>query len=82
MFDKLDTDKDGTLNARELQGRLSRKGFIGADRDNDLTLTKDGVAKAAALTLPSPSASADLNPPVALWPGFWVNNLPPVDLLR
>ena len=28
MFDKLDTDKDGTLNTRELQGRLSRKGLM------------------------------------------------------
>ena len=40
MFDKLDTDKDGTLNIKEFQGRLGRKDFMGADRDNDQTLSK------------------------------------------
>ena len=41
VFDKLDTDKDGTLNIKEFQGRLGRKDFMGADRDNDRTLSKD-----------------------------------------
>jgi Ca2+-binding EF-hand superfamily protein len=41
VFDKLDTDKDGTLNIKEFQGRLGRKDFMGADRDNDQTLSKD-----------------------------------------
>jgi Ca2+-binding EF-hand superfamily protein len=35
VFDKLDTDKDGTLNIKEFQGCLGRKDFMGADRDND-----------------------------------------------
>src|SRR6516225_9953752 len=38
---KFDTDKDGTLDIKELQGRLSRKEFATADPDNDKTLTKD-----------------------------------------
>ena len=41
LFDKLDTDKDGTLDIKELQGRLSRKDFATADPDKDKTLTKD-----------------------------------------
>ena len=41
MFDRLDKDKDGTLDIKELQGRLSRKDFAAADPDKDKTLTKD-----------------------------------------
>ena len=41
LFDKLDRDKDGTLDITELQGRLSRKDFATADPDKDKTLTKD-----------------------------------------
>jgi Ca2+-binding EF-hand superfamily protein len=41
LFDKLDRDKDGTLDTKELQGRLSRKDLAVADPDNDKTLTKD-----------------------------------------
>jgi hypothetical protein len=41
LFDKLDTDKDGTLEIKELQGRLSRKDFTAANPDNDKTLSKD-----------------------------------------
>ena len=41
LFDKLDTDKDGTLDVKELKGRLSRKDFAAADPDKDKTLTKD-----------------------------------------
>lgn len=37
----LDTDKDGTLDIKELQGRLSRKDFAAADPDKDKTLTKE-----------------------------------------
>jgi hypothetical protein len=31
LFDKLDTDKDGTLTTKELQGRLSRNEFKAAN---------------------------------------------------
>jgi EF hand len=41
LFDKLDKDKDGTLEPKELQGRLSKKAFKAADADNDGTLTRD-----------------------------------------
>ena len=41
MFDKLDTDREGTLSIKELHGRLSSKDFSGADPDKDKTLTKD-----------------------------------------
>jgi len=38
LFDKLDTDKDGSLEPEELHGRLSEKEFKAADPDNDGTL--------------------------------------------
>ena len=41
LFDKLDRDHDGTLDKRELRGRLSAKEFAAADPDKDGTLTKD-----------------------------------------
>ena len=41
LFDKLETDKDGTLTTKELQGRLSRNEFEAADPDKDATLSKD-----------------------------------------
>ena len=41
MFAKLDPDRDGTLDARELRGRLSAKGMPAADPDHDGTLTLD-----------------------------------------
>jgi len=41
LFDKLDRDHDGTLDKRELAGRLSAKEFAAADPDHDGTLTKD-----------------------------------------
>jgi len=41
LFDKLDTDKEGTVSIKELHGRLSSKDFAGADPDKDKTLTKD-----------------------------------------
>jgi hypothetical protein len=43
LFDKLDTDKEGTLSTKELGGRLSSKDFSAADPDKDKTLTKDGI---------------------------------------
>jgi Ca2+-binding EF-hand superfamily protein len=39
VFDKL--DRDGTLKARELRGRLSAREFTAADTDKDGTLSKD-----------------------------------------
>lgn len=41
LFDKLDGDHDGTIDRRELKGRLSAKEFAAADPDRDGTLTKD-----------------------------------------
>jgi Ca2+-binding EF-hand superfamily protein len=40
-FDRLERDHDGTLDARELKGRLSAKELAAADPDHDGTLTKD-----------------------------------------
>jgi hypothetical protein len=34
LFDKLDRDHDGTLDQRELKGRLLAKDFKAADPDN------------------------------------------------
>ena len=41
LFDNRDTDKDGTVTAKELQGRLSKKDLAAGDPDKDGTLTKD-----------------------------------------
>lgn len=41
MFAKLDPDRDGTLGARELRGRLSAKELAAADPDRDGTLSLD-----------------------------------------
>ena len=41
LFDRLDKDHDGTLDRKELQGRVSAKDFAEADPDHDGTLTKD-----------------------------------------
>ena len=41
LFDKLDHDHDGTLERRELAGRLTAKELAAADTDHDGTLTKD-----------------------------------------
>jgi Ca2+-binding EF-hand superfamily protein len=41
LFDRLDRDRDGTLNGRELKGRLSAKELAAEDGDHDGTLTKD-----------------------------------------
>jgi hypothetical protein len=39
-FDRLEKDHDGTLDHRELHGRLSAKGMAAADPDKDGTLDK------------------------------------------
>jgi Ca2+-binding EF-hand superfamily protein len=41
MFAKLDRDHDGTLDKRELAGRISAKELSAADPDHDGTLTSD-----------------------------------------
>jgi Ca2+-binding EF-hand superfamily protein len=41
LFDKLETDQDNTISAKELQGRLSKVDLTAADPDKDGTLTKD-----------------------------------------
>ena len=41
VFDRLDRDHDGTLDLRELRGRLTAKELNAADPDHDKTLTKD-----------------------------------------
>jgi Ca2+-binding EF-hand superfamily protein len=54
-FDTLDTDKEGTLDANELTGILSRNDLIKADKDKDGTLdakelsTEQGRALVALL---------------------------------
>ncbi len=40
LFDKLNTDKDDTISAKELQGRLSKVDLAAADPDKDGTLQK------------------------------------------
>ena len=46
LFDKLDRDRDGTLDRGELRGRLSSAQFAAADPDKDGTLSKDEYLKA------------------------------------
>jgi Ca2+-binding EF-hand superfamily protein len=41
LFDKLERDHDGTLDKRELAGRLSAREFAAADPDHDGTVTRD-----------------------------------------
>jgi Ca2+-binding EF-hand superfamily protein len=41
LFDRLERDHDGTLDQRELAGRLPPKELAAADPDHDGTLTKD-----------------------------------------
>src|SRR5689334_25410170 len=41
LFDKLDGDRDGTLESSELRGRLSRAELSASDPDKDKTLSKD-----------------------------------------
>jgi hypothetical protein len=41
LFAKLDRDQDGTLDKRELAGRLSARELAAADPDHDGTLTVD-----------------------------------------
>ena len=40
MFDKLDVDHDGTVDRKELEGRISAEDWKIADPDNDKTISK------------------------------------------
>ena len=40
-FDKLDADHDGTVDRKELKGRIAAKDWKTADPDNDKTISKD-----------------------------------------
>ena len=44
MFDRLDRDHDGTLDSKELKGRLAKKDWAAIDTDNDKTVSKDEYA--------------------------------------
>jgi len=41
LFDKLEKDKDGTLDRKELHGRIPEAEWAVADPDNDKTISKD-----------------------------------------
>ena len=41
VFDKIEHDADKTVDAKEAEGRLTKKELEAADQDNDGTLTKD-----------------------------------------
>ena len=40
-FDRLDKDRDTTLDYREVKGRVNEKAFLAADPDKDTTLTEE-----------------------------------------
>jgi hypothetical protein len=40
-FDRLDKDRDTTLDYKEANGRVDKKAFLAADPDKDTTLTKE-----------------------------------------
>jgi Ca2+-binding EF-hand superfamily protein len=65
MFDKLDTNKDGTLDRAELHGRLSHKEFDAADADHDGTLTKEEYLSAVEARFKA--ADADHNGKLNHW---------------
>ena len=57
LFATLDRDHDGTLDSRELSGRLRAKAFQTADPDHDSTLTLDEYLAVVAQRF----AAADLD---------------------
>lgn len=65
LFDKLDTDKDGTLSFKELHGRLSRKEFTAADTDTDQSLTREEYL--AVVELRFKAADRDHDGTISSW---------------
>ncbi len=59
LFDARDTDKDGTLTAKELQGRLSKKELAAGDPDKDGTLSKDEYLAIVDARFKAADSSAD-----------------------
>jgi len=71
-FDKLDVDHEGSLSPQELGGRLTRRDFNAADKDDDSTLSKEEYLalvvqrfRAAAQTMTGRSPSRNS----IAWPG-------------
>jgi hypothetical protein len=59
LFAKLDRDHEGTLDARELRGRLSAKDIKAADPDHDGTLTMDEYLAVVAQRFNAANADND-----------------------
>jgi hypothetical protein len=59
VFDRLERDKDGTLDARELRGRLSAKELAVAEPDHDGTMTKDEYLAVVEQRFKPANADAD-----------------------
>ena len=59
LFDKLDTDREGTLSIKELHGRLSSKDFSAADPDKDKTVSKDEYMKVVEQRFKAADADGD-----------------------
>jgi len=59
LFDKLDKDHEGTLDIKELQGRLRKVDFGGADPDKDKTLTRDEYLAVVAQRFNAANTDAD-----------------------
>ena len=60
VFAKLNPDGDGTLDAKELSGRLPETGIKAADPDNDGTLNSKSTRRSSPRSsrLPTPTATA------------------------
>ena len=50
LFDKLDTNKGGTISLKELKGRLCSADFSAAHPDKDKTLTKEEYLAVSSAT--------------------------------
>jgi len=60
-FAKLDRDHDGTLDKRELAGRLSARELAAADPDHDGTLTVDRVVVERRFSAANPDKDGTLD---------------------
>ena len=63
MFDKLDRNHDGTLDSKELKGRVAKQAWAAIDPDGDKTVSKDEYAAyvAAAFKLADADGDGTLN---------------------